>query len=86
MTNHKNLIDQIELQGVSRVKLANALGVHYMTIYRWYNADSIKPINLRRLEKALADVKTINMPKLNRYNTAELLNELKRRGLTITIK
>jgi hypothetical protein len=57
-----------------------------MTVYRWYKADKIKPVNIRRLEKALSEAKQNNKGLLIRYETAELLNELKRRGLTITIK
>ena len=83
---HKKLIDQIELQGYNKVQLAKALGVSYITVYRWYKADKIKPVNIRRLEKALSEAKQNSKGLLIRYNTAELLNELKRRGLTITIK
>jgi transposase len=86
MTNHKNLIDQIELQGYNKVQLSKALGVSYITVYRWYKADKIKPVNIRRLEKALSEAKQNSKGLLIRYDTAELLNELKRRGLTITIK
>jgi len=74
------------MQGISKVELSKALGIHYMTLYRWYKADNIKPVNVRRLEKALSEAKQNNKAFLSRYDTAELLNELKRRGLTIIIK
>jgi len=86
MTIHKKLIDEIELQGYNKVQLAKALGVSYITIYRWYKADKIRVVNIRRLEKALSEAKQNNKGLLIRYDTTELLNELKRRGLTITIK
>lgn len=85
---HKKLIEIIESYGLTKVDIGRALGVSYMTIYRWLKVDKIKPANMYRLKKLHSQLEyneTIPDLKLSKYSTRDLISELKRRGWVVTI-
>ena len=85
-TKHKQLIEEIESFNLSKVAIGKALGVHYMTIYRWYKADSIKPINIHRLERLLESLKfNPSKTELKDFSTKQLVQELSDRGWIVQL-